>query len=80
MKFSRIKKKINFDEREKKFLKLLDKYRGKGEFDCVVPGSGGKDSCFVAHILKEKYGMKPWLWLGHQYSILIMVTKTLIIG
>ena len=58
-KFSRIKKKINFDEREKKLLKLLDKYRGKGEFDCVVPGSGGKDSCFAAHILKEKYGMKP---------------------
>ena len=58
-KFSRIKKKINFNEREKKLLKLLDKFRGKGEFDCIVPGSGGKDSCFAAHILKEKYGMNP---------------------
>ena len=58
-KFSRIKKKINFHEREKKLLKLLDKFRGKGEFDCIVPGSGGKDSCFAAHILKEKYGMNP---------------------
>ena len=58
-KYSRIKKKINFKDREKKLLKLLEKFRGKGEFDCVVPGSGGKDSCYAAHILKKKYGMNP---------------------
>jgi N-acetyl sugar amidotransferase len=59
-KFSRIKKKINFKDREKKLLKLLDKHRGKhGEFDCIVPGSGGKDSCYASHILKYKYGMNP---------------------
>ena len=58
--YSRIKKKINFREREKKLLKLLEKHRGKyGEFDCIVPGSGGKDSCYAAHILKYKYGMNP---------------------
>ena len=34
------KKKINFNEREKKLLKLLDKFRGKGEFDCIVPEVG----------------------------------------
>ena len=28
--------------KEKKLLKLLDKFRGKGEFDCIVPGSGEK--------------------------------------
>ena len=37
----------------------MDKYRGKGKFDCVVPGSGGKDSCYAAHLLKFKYGMNP---------------------
>ena len=59
-KFSRIKKKIDYSEREKKLLKLLDKHRGKhGEFDCIVPGSGGKDSCMAAHLLKYKYGMNP---------------------
>ena len=58
-KYSRIKKKINFKEREKKLLKLLNRFRGKGEFDCLVPGSGGKDSCYAAHILKYKYGMNP---------------------
>ena len=25
----------------------------------LIPGSGGKDSAFTAHILKYKYGMNP---------------------
>tara|TARA_B100001057_G_scaffold497724_1_gene602665 strand:+ start:953 stop:2170 length:1218 start_codon:yes stop_codon:yes gene_type:complete len=59
-KYSRIKLNINYQEREKKLLKLLDKHRGKyGKYDCIVPGSGGKDSCFATHILKKKYGMNP---------------------
>ena len=58
-KYSRIKKKIDYKKRELELLKLLDKFRGKGEFDCLVPGSGGKDSCYAAHILKKKYGMNP---------------------
>jgi len=70
-KYSRIKKKINFDERKKKLLRLLDKHRGKyGEFDCIVPSSGGKDSCYAAHILKFKYGMNPLLvtWQPNIYT------------
>ena len=69
-KYSRKKKKIDFKEREKKLLKLLDKHRGKGKFDCIVPGSGGKDSCFAAHILKSKYGMNPLLvtWTPNMYT------------
>ena len=59
-KFSRLKKKINFKHREGLLLKLLDKHRGKhGKYDCIVPGSGGKDSCYAAHVLKYKYGMNP---------------------
>ena len=41
-------------------LRLLDRYRRKdGYYDCVVPGSGGKDSAYAAHVLKYKYGMHP---------------------
>ena len=59
-KYSRIKLKINYNLREKKLLKLLEKHRGKyGKYDCIVPGSGGKDSCYATHILKNKYGMSP---------------------
>ena len=69
-KYSRIKKKINYKIREKKLLQLLDKHRGKGEFDCIVPGSGGKDSCYAAHVLKHKYGMNPLLvtWSPNLYT------------
>lgn len=58
-KFSRIKNKIDYSKREIKLLRLLDRFRGKSEFDCIVPGSGGKDSCYASHILKYKYGMNP---------------------
>jgi tRNA(Ile)-lysidine synthase TilS/MesJ len=55
-----IKNKINWKDREKKLIKLLDKHRkNNGEYDCLVPGSGGKDSAFQAHILKYKYKMNP---------------------
>tara|TARA_B100000989_G_scaffold172513_1_gene129299 strand:+ start:4456 stop:5673 length:1218 start_codon:yes stop_codon:yes gene_type:complete len=58
--YSREKNKIDFKKRERELLKLLEKHRGKhGEYDCIVPGSGGKDSCFASHILKNKYGMNP---------------------
>lgn len=51
---------IDWHAREEALLALLDKYRRKdGGYDCLVPGSGGKDSAFQAHILKYKYGMNP---------------------
>lgn len=54
------KEKINWKSREKELLKLLDKHRrNDGNYDCIVPGSGGKDSALAAHILKYKYGMHP---------------------
>lgn len=55
-----IKSKIDWKQREEELLKLLDKYRRHdGRYDCIVPGSGGKDSAYQAHILKYKYGMNP---------------------
>ena len=51
---------INWEAREKELVKLLDKHRkNDGSHDCIVPGSGGKDSAYQAHILKYKYGMNP---------------------
>ena len=51
---------INWEDREKKLIKLLNKHRkNNGEYDCLVPGSGGKDSAYQAHILKHKYKMNP---------------------
>ena len=54
------KEEIDWKNREEELLQLLDKYRSKdGSYDCIVPGSGGKDSAYQAHILKYKYGMNP---------------------
>lgn len=51
---------INWKIRERELLELLDRYRkDDGSYDCIVPGSGGKDSAYAAHLLKYKYGMHP---------------------
>tara|TARA_B100000575_G_scaffold207898_1_gene169210 strand:+ start:84 stop:1283 length:1200 start_codon:yes stop_codon:yes gene_type:complete len=58
--FSESKSKIDWDLREKELNELLSKYRkNDGGYDCLVPGSGGKDSAYQAHILKTKYKMNP---------------------
>lgn len=55
-----IKDNINWGMREEELVKLLDKHRkSDGSYDCLVPGSGGKDSAYQAHVLKYKYGMNP---------------------
>ena len=62
---------INWDERERELIELCNKYRkNNGEYDCIVPGSGGKDSIFASHILKYKYKMNPLTvtWSPHMYT------------
>lgn len=63
--------KIDWEARERELLALLDKHRSKdGSYDVVVPGSGGKDSIYVSHALKYKYGMHPLTvtWPPHMYT------------
>lgn len=51
---------IDWEAREKELQALCDRHRSRtGDYDVIVPGSGGKDSGFVAHVLKERYGMHP---------------------
>ena len=62
---------IDWDAREAELQELCDRYRRTdGAYDCVVPGSGGKDSVFAAHQLKYKYGMHPLTvtWAPHIYT------------
>lgn len=54
------KKTLDWDARQIELVKLLDKHRrNDGQFDCLVPLSGGKDGSYVAYNLKHKYGMNP---------------------
>ena len=51
---------LDWNERESKLEDLLDSQRSQdGSFDCVVPVSGGKDGSYVAHTLKNRWGMNP---------------------
>ncbi|MBI4969627.1 MAG: N-acetyl sugar amidotransferase [Rhodospirillales bacterium] len=62
---------IDWDERQRMLLDLLDRHRSRdGGYDIIVPGSGGKDSVYVAHVLKHKYGMHPLTvtWPPHLYT------------
>ena len=45
-------KKLEFDD-------IVESYRGKHDYDCIVPFSGGKDSTFTLHYLVREYGLKP---------------------
>ena len=62
---------IDWLDRENQLIELCDKYRkSDGSYDCIVPGSGGKDSFYASHILKNKYGMNPLTvtWAPHIYT------------
>ena len=51
---------IDWNNRDDKLRELLSKFKSNdGSYDVIIPGSGGKDSAFTAHILKYKYGMNP---------------------
>lgn len=62
---------IDWEERDGELRALLDRYRSRNRsYDCLVPGSGGKDSVFAAHVLKTRYGMHPLTvtWAPHLYT------------
>lgn len=45
-------------DREADLEKALEDCRGKAEYDCLVPVSGGKDSIYLLYKLKVEYGLK----------------------
>ena len=62
---------IDWVERERELMDLCDQHRSRdGQYDCIVPGSGGKDSFYASHILRTKYGMHPLTvtWAPHVYT------------
>lgn len=62
---------VDWDERRAKLHELCDKYRSRnGSYDCLVPGSGGKDSFYQSWMLKYEFGMNPLTctWAPHIYT------------
>lgn len=62
---------IDWNLRRKELMELCDKHRSSnGSYDCLVPGSGGKDSFYQSWILKYEFGMNPLTvtWAPHIYT------------
>jgi len=51
--------KIDWQERGRQLTALIEEHRGKYDYDCIVPFSGGKDSTFTLWYLVTKFRLKP---------------------
>ena len=61
------KEKIDWIARKKELEKILEQYRTKNasRYDCIIPVSGGKDSHYQTHIIKNMFGLNPLLVSFH---------------
>lgn len=57
------KKDVDWDARMEELKKLCDRYRREqpGQYDCIIAVSGGKDSHYQVHVMKELMNMNPLL-------------------
>jgi len=53
------KEKIDWQKKKEEFIELLNQYKGKGQYDCIIPFSGGKDSTYTVYTMVKEFGMKP---------------------
>jgi N-acetyl sugar amidotransferase len=52
------KEKIDWDLKDGEFSKILDQYKSKHPYDCIVPFSGGKDSVYTLYKLAHEMKLK----------------------
>ncbi|HJW27033.1 MAG TPA: N-acetyl sugar amidotransferase [Rhodocyclaceae bacterium] len=53
------KDRIDWSAKKRELDDLIETYRGKYDYDCIVPFSGGKDSTWTLYYLMKEYGLKP---------------------
>ncbi len=60
---------LDWDFRWNKLENLVKPYRSTNTktYDCIVPVTGGQDSYFIVHIVKEKLGLNPLLVTYNKY-------------
>jgi N-acetyl sugar amidotransferase len=63
------KKDIDWNARLQLLLDEVEPYRKSSGYECIIGVSGGKDSYYQAHFVKEKLGLKPLLvtYNGNNY-------------
>lgn len=68
---------IDWEYRRKSIDQILNSFRSKSYYDCILPMSGGKDSTYQAHILRNVLDVTPlavthgqnWLSLAGRYNL-----------
>ena len=50
-----VKAEINWSEPLNQLDSLVNQYRGKYRYDCLIPFSGGKDSTWTLYYLMKRY-------------------------
>lgn len=57
------KEKIDWSGRRKKLEEIINLYKNNksSKYDCIIPVSGGKDSHYQTHIIKNEFGLTPLL-------------------
>lgn len=51
--------KINWQLKKQELDEIINEVKGKHDYDCIVPFSGGKDSTWTLYYLVKEYGLKP---------------------
>ena len=60
---------LNWTDRWAKLELLVKPYREQSSdnYDCIVPVSGGQDSYYIVHLVKERLGLNPLLVTYNKY-------------
>ncbi len=74
---------INWKDKQSELIKILNKFRNKNYYDCLLPISGGKDSTFQAYLLDKVYKVNPlavthgtnWMSLAGRYNLENCINK-----
>ncbi len=63
------KDRLDFGDRWQKLVELVKPYRAKSgtTYDCIVPVTGGHDSHWIVHVVKERLGLNPLLVTYNKY-------------
>lgn len=74
---------INWKDKQSELIEILNKFKNKNYYDCLLPISGGKDSTFQAYLLDRVYKAYPlavthgtnWMSLTGRYNLENCINK-----
>ena len=74
---------INWKDKQSALIEILNKFKNKNYYDCLLPISGGKDSTFQAYVLDKVYKINSlavthgtnWMSLTGRYNLENCINK-----